>query len=86
MLVNAAPLPTVEDAPEADYPEAWADYYSHQASPLTVRYGESGRCRACGRFKTKNVTRFGDFPPTLIDGQVCFDAGYEEIRFTCTDC
>lgn len=88
MLARDEPLPTVEEAPEADYPEEWAKYRGGRENLLTVRFGEAGRCGGCGRFKTKKVSRLDGYPPTLIDGQVCFDAGFEEVRYTCrnSDC
>lgn len=85
MLARDEPLPTVEEAPEADYPEEWAKYRGGRENLLTVRFGEPGNCPECGRFKTRKVASFGHFPPTLINGQVNFSAGYEEIRFVCSD-
>lgn len=85
MLARDMPLPTVEAAPEADYPEAWEEYRGRRESPLTVSFGKAGRCGGCGRFKTKKVSRIDGYPPTLIDGQVRFDAGFVEVRFNCTN-
>lgn len=83
MAMRQLPAVDVRPAPEADYPEAWGAYRARQNSPLTVRFGEAGRCGGCGRFMPKMVSEISGYPPTLIDGQVGFDAGFTEIRYSC---